>query len=66
MSIEFYDVKHRTKVTVPQERITKVTFTQANGQVRYAFRGTTDDGRKLTKFCSKADWDAMNVPAEQG
>ena len=62
MSIEFYDVKHRTKVSVPASRITKVKFVQSNGQVRYAFRGTTDDGRNLTKFCSKADWDASSAP----
>ena len=62
MSIEFYDVKLRKKVTVPDNRVTKITITQKNGQVRYAFRGLTDDGRKLTKFCSKSDWDASKVP----
>ena len=62
MSIEFYDVKLRKKVSVSMDRVTKITITQKNGQVRYAFRGLTDDGRKLTKFCSKSDWDSTNVP----
>jgi hypothetical protein len=62
MSIEFYDVKIREKVKIPKDKITKIQITQKNGQVRYAFRAMTDDGRKLTKFCSKADWDAMDVP----
>jgi hypothetical protein len=62
MSIEFYDVKVREKVKIENDKITKIKITQKNGQVRYAFRAMTADGRKLTKFCSKADWDAMDVP----
>ena len=62
MSVEFYDVKVREKVKIPKDRITKIKITQKNGQVRFAFRALTEDGRKLTKFCSKADWDAMDVP----
>jgi hypothetical protein len=62
MSVEFYDVKHRKKVTIDDSKVTKIKITQKNGQVRYAFRALTDDGRKLTKFCSKADWDAKKVP----
>jgi hypothetical protein len=62
MSVEFYDVKLREKVQISESKITKIKITQKNGQVRYAFRAMTDDGRKLTRFCSKADWDAMNAP----
>ena len=62
MSVEFYDVKLRKKVQIPESQMTKVEIKQKNGQVRYAFKAKTDDGRNLTKFCSKADWDAMNVP----
>ena len=62
MSIEFYDVKIREKVAIPEDRITKIKIEQKNGQIRFAFRALTEDGRKLTKFCSKADWDALNVP----
>jgi hypothetical protein len=61
-SIEFYDVKLRKKVKVAEDKITKTKIKQKNGQVRYAFKAKTSDGRNLTKFCSKADWDAMKVP----
>ena len=31
------------------------------GNERYAFRGKTADGRNLTKFVKKADWEKANV-----
>jgi len=31
------------------------------GKERYAFKAKTSDGRNLTKFVSKADWDSANV-----
>jgi hypothetical protein len=64
MAVEFYDVKTRKKVSVDDKDIMKTTFT-ANGQIRYGLRGKTSDGRTLTKFVSKADWDKMNVPEEK-
>jgi hypothetical protein len=64
MPVEFYDVKTRKKVTVDDKDIMKTTFT-ANGQIRYGLRGKTADGRKLTKFVSKAVWDSMKVPEEK-
>ena len=60
--MQFYDVKTRQKVDVSDADITKIKITQKNGQVRFAFRGKTKDGRPLTKFCSKADWDASKAP----
>ena len=57
-SLEFYNVKKREKVTLSD--YTKVKYTretEKGTQTRYAFRGE-DDGTKVTKFCSKADWDA--------
>lgn len=65
MSVEFYDVKHRQKVSIDESNIMKTTFNTKNGQVRYGLRGKTEDGRMLTKFVSKADWDGMNVPLEE-
>jgi len=62
--MEFYDVKIRAKVQVPESKVKKVKITQKNGQVRFAFRGYTDDNRKLTKFCSQKDWDASSYPVE--
>lgn len=64
MAQEFYDVKTRQKVKIDDKKVSKTTFTGDNGQVRYGLRGQTDDGRKLTKFVSKADWDTMDVPVE--
>ena len=68
MSVEFYDVKNRTKVTLQEDQIKKTSYTSTtkNGSVRtrYAFRGTLPDGRNVTKFCSQTDYDAMNVPVE--
>jgi hypothetical protein len=62
MSIEFYDVKLGEKVTVPLDRVVKITITQKDGQVRYAFRGLTEDGRPLIRFVEKPSWDAADVP----
>lgn len=64
MAIEFYDVKLRKKVAIDESGIKKVTFETKNGQTRYGLRAKTDDGRNLTKFVSKSDWDALNVPTE--
>lgn len=63
-SIEFYDVKTRQKVKVDQAQVKKTTFQTKNGQVRHGLRAKTDDGRNLTKFISKAEWDKLNVPVE--
>jgi hypothetical protein len=63
--MDFYDVKTRSKVNVPESDVRKVKYTQKNGQVRYALRGYTKDKRKLTKFVSKDTWDKMKVAEEQ-
>ncbi|MFW5748739.1 MAG: hypothetical protein ACOCYT_03915 [Chloroflexota bacterium] len=62
MAIEFYDVKARKKIDIPDNRIIKTTFETRTGQVRYGLRAKTDDGRLLTKFISKAEWDRLSVP----
>ena len=62
MAIEFYDVKIRQKVQIEEKDVVKVTFTTKNGQTRFGLRGKTADGRNLTKFVSKADWEKMNLP----
>ena len=67
MEIQFYDVKSRQKVSVPESQIRKTKFerTTKDGttQTRYALRAV-HEGTKLTKFCSRADWEALNVPEE--
>jgi hypothetical protein len=65
MAIEFYDVKLRKKVSINEGNVRKVTFETKNGQTRYGLRAKTDDGRNLTKFVSKSDWDSLNVPVEK-
>jgi hypothetical protein len=64
-NIEFYDVKLRKKVSLAESEVKKVTFTTNKGQTRYGLRGKTSDGRNLTKFISKADWDKLKVPEEK-
>lgn len=64
MAIEFYDVKLKKKVQIDEANVRKTTFTTKNNQTRYGLRAKTDDGRNLTKFVSKGDWDALNVPQE--
>jgi len=65
MDVEFYDVKTRQKVSVPETQLRKTTYEQTNKNgsttVRYALRGNYE-GRNLTKFVSEADWRQLNVP----
>jgi hypothetical protein len=65
MAVEFYDVKTRQKVSIDEKNVMKTTFSTKNGQTRYGIRGKTSDGRMLTKFVSKADWDSMKYPEEK-
>jgi hypothetical protein len=65
MAVEFYDVKTRQKVKIEENQVKKTTFKTKNGQTRYGLRAKTDDGRNLTKFVSKGDWDTLDVPEEE-
>ncbi len=65
MATDFYDVKTRKKVSIDDKNITKTTFTTKGGQTRYGIRGKTSDGRMLTKFVSKTDWDGLKVPVDK-
>jgi len=58
MRATFYDVKLRKKVDA---QVTEKVVYGKEGNNRYAIKGKTDDGRNLTKFVSKADWDNINV-----
>ena len=55
MKATFYDVKLKQKVEA--DVLEKVQM--ANG--RYAFKAKTSDGRNLTKFVKKEDYDKANV-----
>jgi hypothetical protein len=58
MKTSFYDVKKRQKV---EAEVTEKKTYMVNGQERYALKGKTADGRNLTKFVSKADYDKATV-----
>jgi hypothetical protein len=58
MKMMFYDVKTRQKV---ESEVTERVTYPVNGQTRYAVKGKTSDGRNLTKFVSKADYDSVQV-----
>lgn len=62
--IEFYDVKTRSKVKIGTKNVKKTVFKTKNGQERYGLRAKTDDGRNLTKFVSKTEWDKLKVDIE--
>ena len=68
MVITFFDVKERKKVKVDEGEIKKTKYERklkdGRIQVRYAFRSKTKDGRSLTKFCTKTDWDKTKAPRE--
>jgi hypothetical protein len=67
MGIEFYDVKKREKVDVPESEVRKVKYERTTKagkpSVRHAFRAEYD-GSKMTKFVSKDDWEALDAPVE--
>ena len=58
MKHQFYDVKTKSKVTAEVKE--KVSYGKP-GNERYAFRGQTADGRALTAFVSKADWEKAKI-----
>ena len=62
--MEFYNVRKRQKVNVPDDNLKKTSF-KARGATRYAVRAVDDDGTKLTKFVNKQTWDSLNVPEEK-
>lgn len=63
MAIKFYDVKLRKEAHIDEKNVEKVEYKRetkdGKTQVRYALRGKTSDGRNLTKFVSKVDYDKM-------
>jgi hypothetical protein len=67
MAIEFYDVKLRQKVQIPESEVRKTTYERESKggktNVRYALRAT-NQGTNLTRFVSKNDWDGLDAPVE--
>ena len=67
MPVEFYNVKLREKVQVPDSAVRKVRFERETKSgkvsVRYGLRAE-HDGVKMTKFVSQTDWEALDAPVE--
>lgn len=67
MEITFYDVKTRAKVQVPVTACKRIKITKTNKdgtlQIRYALKGSYE-GRTVTKFVSKVDYDTIQAPEE--
>ena len=61
--IEFYNVKKKKKVSINEANVERKSYerTLKSGKtsVRYALKAVDEDGTKLTKFCSKADYDKL-------
>jgi hypothetical protein len=67
VNIQFYSVKAKKKVSVPEENVRKVRYerkTKSGTRSSYALREEMS-GQKLTKFVSKQDWDKLKVPEEK-
>tara|TARA_R110001606_G_scaffold379491_1_gene539538 strand:- start:40 stop:231 length:192 start_codon:yes stop_codon:yes gene_type:complete len=62
--IEFYNVKKKKKVSIKESEVSKHAYekTTKTGKlsVRYALKAVDEDGTKLTKFCSKADYENLD------
>ena len=61
--IEFYNVRKKEKVQIDESKVTKKSMekTTKTGKlsIRYSLKAVDDDGTKLTKFRSKADFDKI-------
>jgi len=61
--IEFYNVKQKKKVHVDSSAVTKHAYEKISKSgkltIRYALKAVDEDGTKLAKFCSKADYDSI-------
>ena len=63
--MEFYNVKTRQKVEVPESGLSKSTLVRKNGRRTYVVTGE-DNGTKLVRFVSKQQYDALQVPEIEG
>ena len=63
--MEFYNVKTRQKVDIPESGLRKRTLVRKNGRHTYAVTGE-EDGAKLVRFVSKQQYDALQVPEIEG
>ena len=61
--IEFYNVKKKKRVSVDKSLVVKRAYEKVskagNLVIRYSFRSVDEDGTKLSRFCSKRDYDNL-------
>ena len=65
MSIKFYNVKKRESVNIDESKCQKVIYrkeTDKGVQERFGIKSVDEDGTKLTTFCSKEKFEALNCP----
>ena len=63
--MEFYNVKTRQKVDIPESGLRKRTLVQKSGRHTYAVTGQ-ENGTNLVRFVSKKQYDALQVPEIEG
>ena len=61
--MQFYNVKKRSKVDVPEAKVVYERKTSKGIQKRYAVRAKDDDGTNLTKFVAKEDYEKLKCKA---
>ena len=61
MSIQFYDIKNKRKVSIADGDISKRTIRTKSG-TRYQLVGETRDNRLVYRFVSQADYKSSNYP----
>ncbi len=59
--MEFYNVKTRQKVDIPESDLRKRILVQKSGKHAYAVTAE-EDGAKLFRFVSKQQYDDLQVP----
>ena len=59
--MEFYNVKTRQKVDIPESALSKRTMVQKSGKHSYAVTAE-ESGTKLVRFVSKQKYDELQVP----
>ena len=59
--MEFYNVKTRQKVDIPESDLRKRTIVRKNGRHTYAVTAEAD-GARLFRFVSKRQYDALQAP----
>ena len=63
--MEFYNVKTKQKVDIPESGLKKRILVQKNGKPTYVVIGE-DNGSRLVRFTSKRHYDALQVPEIEG